>query len=165
MIRDNLIYDPIDKCWTTSYPWLVDPHSLPNNYSAVLSSLKRVEKSLAKDATLADSYAAQMQDLFDRGVARILTPEEMRQWYGPVFYISHLAVLNPKSSSTPLRICFNSSAQYQNVSLNDCLAKGPDSYANDPLGILLRFREYLNALLLDLVKMFDSGIMDTKELE
>ena len=102
-----------------------------------MSSLERVEKSLMKNPVLAESYARQMQDLFDRGVARVLSDEEMREWKGPVFYISHLAVLNPNSASTPLRICFNSSATYKNVSLNDCLGKGPDSYANNPLGILL----------------------------
>ncbi len=72
--------------------------------------------------------------------ARPLTAMELQEWNGPVFYLSHLAVLiNPKSNSTPVRIIvFNSSQIYKGVSFNSCLAKGPDCYTNNLIGTLLR---------------------------
>ena len=39
LIRDNLKYCERESCWYTSYPWLVDPGQLPNNYNVALSSL------------------------------------------------------------------------------------------------------------------------------
>jgi hypothetical protein len=37
MIRSNLKYDANRKLWVTSYPWIVDPNSLPDKYSAALA--------------------------------------------------------------------------------------------------------------------------------
>ena len=151
-IRDGLTYDEDKKRWVTAYPWIVDPEQLPNNYHAAFSALKRNEKSLAKDPERAKAYQEQMVDMVQRGAARKVNEE----WKGPVFYINHLAVSNPSSNSTPLRIVFNSSQSYQGVSLNSCLAKGPDSYKNSSLGILLRWKEEAVALVGDIKKMFHS---------
>jgi len=97
-----------------------------------------------------------MEDMLDRGVARKPSEEELQKWSGLLFYISHLAVVNPKSNSTPVRIVFNSSQVYMGTSLNSCLAKGPDCYMNNLLGILLRWREEQEALVGDIHKMFNS---------
>ena len=91
-----------------------------------------------------------------RGVARKLSQKEMQYWSGPKFYISHLAVVNTRSCSTPVRIVFNSSQVCQGMSLNSCLAKGPDCYMNNLIGILLRWREEQVALVGDIHKMFHS---------
>ena len=82
---------------------------------------------------------------------------------GPRFYINHLAVVNPKSKSTPIRIVFNSSHVYQGISLNNCLAKGPDSFANSSIGILLRWREEPVAIVGDIKKMFHSVFLQPLE--
>ena len=97
-----------------------------------------------------------MKDMDDRQVARKLTPQELKEWKGPVFYIAHLAVVNPRSNSTPVRIVFNSSQSHRGVSLNSCLAKGPDAYINNLIGIILRWREEYVAFVGDLKKMFNS---------
>ena len=93
-----------------------------------------------------------MEDMLDRGVAKKLSEEEVHKWSGPLFYISHLAVVNPKSNSTPVRIVFNSSQVYKGNCLNSCLAKGPDCHMNNLLGILLRWREEQVALVGDIRK-------------
>lgn len=67
-------------------------------------------------------------------------------------------MLKPASSSTPLRIVFNSSAKYMNVSLNEMWAKGPD-ILNSLLGVLLRFREDVVAFTCDLAKMYNTIAM------
>ena len=156
MIQENLEYDDRNQCWITSYPWLVDPSTLPNNYGAALATLRNTERTLRKDEQWAETYQKQMEDMVNRGVARKLSQEELQEWSGPTFYIYHLAVVNPCSHSTPVRIVFNSSQVCQGTSLNSCLAKGPDCYMNNLIGILLRWREEQVALVGDIRKMFNS---------
>ena len=45
--------------------------------------------------------------------------EEMKNYKGPVHYISYYAVVRPEKKSTPVRIVFNSSSVYQGRKLND----------------------------------------------
>ena len=147
IIRKNLEYDEALQCWKTSYPWTVDPNSLPDNYGGALATLQKTERTLLKDSTWAKKYKEQIEDMTDRKVARKLNSDDIRVWNGPVFYISHLAVHNPKSISTPVRIVFNSSQVFNGVLLNSCLAKGPDCYMNNQIGILLRWQEEAVALV------------------
>jgi hypothetical protein len=163
LIQENLEYDEVNQRWITSYPWLVDPQRLPDNYHTALATLERTERTLKKDDQWAKTYKSQMDDMVDRGVARKLSSEEVKSWNGPVFYISHLAVVNPHSNSTPVRIVFNSSQTHKGVSLNACLAKGPDSYMNNLVGILLRWREERVALIGDIRKMFNSVYLKALE--
>ena len=156
LIHENLEYDVANQCWVTSYPRLVDPSTLPNNYHAALATLRKTEQTLIKDKQWAETYKRQMEDMLDRGVAKKLSEEEIQQWSDPFLYISHLAVVNPKLNSTPVCIVFNSSQVYKGTSLNSCLAKGPDSYMNNLLGILLRWKEEQVALVGDIRKMFNS---------
>lgn len=163
IIRENLVYDESNQCWITSYPWVVDPKSLPDNYNAAIRTLEKTERTLLKDEVWAHTYKKQMEDMVQRKVARPLTEMGLQEWNGPFFYTSHLAVLNPKSNSTPVRIVFNSSQVYQGVSLNSCLAKGPDCYMNNLIGILLRWREEAVALVGDIRKMFNSVYLEELE--
>ena len=155
LIHVNLEYDVVNQCWVTSYPRLVDPSTLQNNYHAALATLRKTEQTLSKDKQWTETYKRQMEDMLDRGVAKKLSEEEIQKWSGPIFYISHLAVVNPKSNSTPVCIVFNSSQVYKGTSLNSCLAKGPDCYMINLLGILLRSREEQVALVGDIRKMFN----------
>ena len=70
------------------------------------------EKRLAKHATHAEVYQKQIEDMVDREVARKLTLKELKEYKGPIPYISHHEVLKPDSKSTPVKIVFNSRARY-----------------------------------------------------
>ena len=163
MIRSGLKYDEQNKFWITSYPWLKNPETLPDNYNAALKTLQGTEKSLRKDPQWAKTYAEQIADMKERGVVRKLDEEEIKKWSQPCYYISHLAVSNPKSQSTPVRMVFNSAQVYKGVSLNSYLAKGPDSYRNTLLGILLRWREEAIPIVGDIRKMFHQVRMEFLE--
>ena len=156
MNQDNLEYDEQNHCWRKGYPWLVDPSSLPDNYNAALATLRNTKRTLSRDSEWAETYKDQMKDTEDRQVACKLTFKELKEWKEPVFYIAHLAVVNPRSNSTPIRIVFNSSQSHHGVSLNSCLDKGPDAYINNLIGILLRGRKEYVAFIGDLKKMFNS---------
>ncbi|XP_068235731.1 uncharacterized protein [Palaemon carinicauda] len=100
--------------------------------------------------------------MLSRGVARKLSWKEMREYDGPIHYIHHHEVLKENSTSTPVRIVFNSSADYKGHTLNDYWAKGPD-LLNDLVGILLRFRQDNVAVIGDISKMYNAARL--KELE
>ena len=51
-----------------------------------------------------------------RDAARKLSHSEINDWKGPVFFLIHLAVEQPKSLFTPVRIVFNSSQLFRGVS-------------------------------------------------
>ena len=67
--------------------------------------------------------------------------EELSDYSGHVNYLPHLAALNPRSQSTPVRICFDASrSQGGAPSLNNILAKGPDRFLNNLAGVIIGFR-------------------------
>ncbi|XP_067936851.1 uncharacterized protein [Watersipora subatra] len=163
LIRNNLSYDSQQKVWVTAYPWIKEPSTLPDNYNAVFATMRSTEQNLRKRGEQwVKVYQEQIEDMICRDVARKLTADEIEKWAGPKFYISHLAVENQKSLSTPVRIVFNSSQKFQGQSLNDALAKGPDCYLTNLMGILLRWREKPAVMIGDVRKMFNS-IKITKE--
>lgn len=154
LIEEGLMYEEEQKCWRVRYPWVKDPNSLKNNLKVANARLKTTENRLMK---LGDEYASRYQseieDMVTRGVARKLSNDEIQQYKGPVHYIHHHEVLKPGSSSTPVRIVFNSSATYMGQKLNDFWAKGPD-VLNSLMGVLFRFRRDNVAMAGDISKMY-----------
>ena len=155
MIAKNLSYDKDAKKWTAAYPWIQDPVNLPDNKYMIAAMLKSTIKRLSKNNDHLELYERQIQDMLQRGAARLVAKEELQTYDGPKFYIPHHAVLKPTSSTTPCRIVFNSSAKCYGKSLNDFLAKGP-SLLNHLLGVLLRFRQGNIGFICDISKMFHS---------
>ena len=153
LIEKNLSHNAKEKFWTAEYPWIRDPFDLPDNRRAAFGMLISTEKRLSKNEKHAETYQQQIQDMIDRDVARKLTQEELQKYKGPVHYISHHEVLKPDSKSTPVRIVFNSSANYMGHVLNEYWAKGPD-LLNSLLGILIRFRENEIAFIGDIKKLY-----------
>jgi len=96
-----------------------------------------------------------------RNVARKLSKDELANYTGPTHYIAHHEVLKPESKSTPVRIVFNSSANYMGHVLNGYWAKGPDLLNN--LSVLIRFRENKVAFIGDIKKMYHT--VKTSELD
>ena len=155
LIRSGLHFDSAKNMWVADYPWISPPTILPDNKWQAVKILESVERKLTKNPEWIEKYQEQIDDLLDRKAARKLSQEELDSHVGPFFYVTHLIVVNPKSTSTPVRMVFNSSLKCQNgLSLNDCLAKGPDAYMNKLLGVLLRWREYKSAFIGDISKMF-----------
>ena len=82
--------------------------------------LKSTIKRLKKNPEWMKMYWGQIMDMLKRNVARELPQSEREAWDEsgkPKFYISHLAAPNPNSSTTPIRICFNSSQLINGYSL------------------------------------------------
>ena len=141
--------------WEANYPWIKDPSNLPKNNPAAISCLHSLERRLKENTEQAELYKNQIEDMLARGVCRKVSLQELENYKGPKYYISHHAVMKPSSKSTPCRIVFNSSANYKGHTLNDYFSKGPD-LLNDLLEVLLRFREERVGVMGDITKMFHS---------
>ncbi|VDI05253.1 Hypothetical predicted protein [Mytilus galloprovincialis] len=90
-----------------------------------------------------------MQKIFDNNHAEIAPAlsDGEESWYLPIFGVYH-----PKKP-TQIRAVFDSSAKYDNTSLNDVLITG--SYLiNSLVGVLLRLRKDLVAITADIQQMF-----------
>ncbi|KAJ8346500.1 hypothetical protein SKAU_G00279010 [Synaphobranchus kaupii] len=76
---------------------------------------------------------------------------------------SILVTPNPHSVTTPVRLVWNSSQQFNKVSMNDLLLKGPD-VLNPIRAVLLRFRMGEYAALGDIRKMYNSVWLKEREV-
>lgn len=81
-------------------------------------------------------YIDFMQNMLENDHAEPALPLEKHKehWYLPSFGIYH------PQKPDQLRVVFDSSAEYERVSLNKVLLSGPD-LNNTLLGVLLRFRK------------------------
>lgn len=114
-----------------------------------MKRLKSVCHTLEKKPAMKEHYMQFMQKMTDSQHAEIVPvlQEGQESWYLPSFGIYH-----PKKPEQ-IRIVFDSSAQYEGVSLNSVLLKGPDQN-NDLLGVLIRFRKEKIAVTADIQHMF-----------
>ena len=94
--------------------------------------------------------------MLDRGVARLVTSDKLENYNGDVNYLHHLAAINPRSQSTPVRICFDTSrSQGGAPALNHILVKGPDRFLNNLAGVIVNFRNGRVAAKGDVRKMYN----------
>ena len=152
----KIIKDSCEKVgdqWLMPYPWKRDPKSLPDNKVQAVKRLQATERRLAKSPEIAKAYQQQFEEMNVLKFARKLSDVEIKDYKGPVHYVSHHEVLRPEKKSTPIRIVFNSSANFQGHCLNDYWMKGPD-LLNSLFGVILRFRENAVAINGDISKMY-----------
>ena len=108
-----------------------------------------------------------MAKILDRGHAAQVPPNELRvdeetngdksantDRRGRVWYLPHFGVYHPRKPDQ-IRVVFDSSAEFQDVSLNKELLPGSDQM-NSLLGVLVRFRQEDVALMCDVEQMFHS---------
>ena len=155
LIENNIRFNEATGRWIAHYPWIKDPYLLPDNQFMASATLRSTERRLAQNPKHSELYSRQMEDMLNRGAAREISEEELSRYKGPIYYISHHAVLKPESKSTHCRIVFKSSTKYKGYALNDFFAKGP-SLLNQLVGILLRFRQNRIGFIGDISKMFHS---------
>ena len=79
--------------------------------------------------------------------------------------MSHHEVLRPEKKCTPIRIVFNSSANFKGHCLNLFYwMKGPD-LLNSLFGVILRFRKNAVAISGDILKMYHRILIPERERE
>ena len=108
---------------------------------------------MAKSPEIAKAYQQQFEEMNALKFACKLSDVEIKDYKGPVHYLSHHEVLRPEKKSTPIRIVFNLSANFQGHCLNDYWMKGLD-LLNSLFGVILHFRENAVAISGDISKMY-----------
>ncbi|XP_058979466.1 uncharacterized protein LOC101899042 [Musca domestica] len=140
-----------------------DSMLLGESRGMALRSLKRLEASLANDASLRDQYNAFMDELLSMGHMELVPTTSVPTEH--CYYMPHHAVLKETSSTTKLRVVFNASMKTSTgLSLNDTLMVGPQ-LQDDMFSILLRFRQHRFAMMADVEKMYRQVYVAEKDTD
>ena len=121
-----------------------DDVEVPNNYDYAMNRMLKLEHRLKTNEDLRIKYFQFMGDLFSNGYA-VTVDESEAEVFGKIWYQSHFCV----TTSNKFRVVFDCSAKFQGVCVNDFLYKGP-TMRNSLVGVLMRFRIYLCALISDI---------------
>ncbi|VDI23124.1 Hypothetical predicted protein [Mytilus galloprovincialis] len=140
-----------DGNWCSPLPFRTPRRRLPNNRAMVLHRAKSLEKSFYSDPLKQEHIFTFMQKLFECKHAEVAPPlkNDEECWYLPVFGVYH-----PKKPDK-VRCVFDSSASYDNVSLNSVMLRGRD-LTNYLVGVHLRFRKEIVGIMADIQQMFYS---------
>ena len=153
----NLKYNAAERRYYTVYPWLVSRSTLPKNDRIAYQCLLSLERKLSQDPNLAEEFCSQVEDMLKRGVAIVLTDDDVASWKGDYYFLPMIAVKSKKS----LRVCFDASRRQGGYpSLNDCLRKGPDRFMNDLLSVQLCFRNGRVGCVADIAKFHNQVYLE-----
>ena len=133
---------------------------LPNNRVLAEKRLEQIKRKFANSPEYRDKYTGFVEELIKAGQAEPVSTAKDEEKVGEVWYIPHFGVFHPQKKK--LRVVFDASAKYQNLSLNSYLLTGPD-HVNNLLGVLCRFRKEWIAVSCDIEKMFYNFFVDTAD--
>lgn len=138
-----------DGKWQAPLPFRHCRPVLPDNRSLALRRARSLDISLRCNHLKYEQVKEFMERLLMNQHAELAPelPMSVERWYLPMF-----AVYHPKKPDS-VRVVFDSSAKFQDVSLNSVLFQGPD-LCNSLLGVLLRFRREKIAVTMDVEQMF-----------
>ncbi|XP_033111446.1 uncharacterized protein LOC117112468 [Anneissia japonica] len=136
--------------WVAPLPFRMSRPPLPNNRHDAMKRFHSLLKSFSRKSKMKDQYLQFMTTMITKDHAeQVISDGDGERWYLPYFPVYH-----PKKPDK-IRVVFDSSADYHGVSLNSVLMTGPD-LSNNLIGVLLRFREDVVAVIADIEQMFHS---------
>lgn len=135
--------------WVAPLPFRSPRRLLPNNRCYALKRLESLRRMFDKKPVMKTHFVEFMKNMLDNKHAELAPPcdKNKETWYLPTFGVYH------PQKPEKIRVVFDSSAQFEGVSLNDVLLTGPD-LNNTLVGVLLRFRKDLIAITADIEQMF-----------
>ncbi|XP_078380254.1 uncharacterized protein LOC144663213 [Oculina patagonica] len=142
--------------WEMPLPFRQTEVNMPNNRVQAFNRLNGLLRTLKKKPQMERDYLDFMEKILSKGHASPVPHEEVmsKNQSGKVWYLPHFGVYHPKKP-TQIRVVFDSSAEFEGVSLNKELLSGPDMM-NSLLGVLIRFRTETTAVMCDIEQMFHS---------
>lgn len=148
-LMDKEFYRGDNGRWTAPLPFRSYRPRLPNNRSQVLKRAIVLDTSLKRNPTKKQHAIDFMSKVFANLHAEPAPPLEADEecWYLPIFSVYH------PHKPNKVRMVFDSSAKFRDVSLNSVLFSGPD-LTNSLLGVLMRFRLERVAVTADIEQMF-----------
>ncbi|KAL4154334.1 hypothetical protein QTP88_000213 [Uroleucon formosanum] len=166
-IEENMAEDIFNSTYTQNasgrfivkLPFKQDPSCLGDSRSMARRRFLNLEKKLIKDATLARSYKAFMDEYRDLGHMELADLD----YQGPTYYLPHHAVFKLDSATTKVRVVFDGSAVASSgLSLNDILLRGP-KVQPDLIQILWRFRIHNIVITADVAKMYRQVLVSSED--
>ena len=124
---------------------------LPNNRAQAFSRAEWQKKKMLKQEKYYKDYVAFVEKLMAKGYAHKV-PKGEEDVSAMKWYLPHHGVYHPKKPEK-IRVVFDCSAKYRDVSLNSTLLQGPD-LTNSIIGVLTRFRQEKIAFIGDIEAMF-----------
>ena len=148
-IMDEGLWKDSNNSWVAPLPFKSPRPRLPDNKPQALRRLMSLKRNFDKKPEMREHFLSFMDKMLQNSHAELAPPlsEDEERWYLPTFGVYH-----PKKPKK-IRVVFDSSAQYNGVSLNDVLLTGPD-LNNTLLGVLIRFRREAIAFTADIEQMF-----------
>ncbi|XP_028254480.1 uncharacterized protein LOC114430714 [Parambassis ranga] len=148
-IMEKEVYQDEENSWVAPLPFRSPRQPLPSNREQAMKRLLSLKRTLDKKPEMKSQYIDFMQKMLDNDHAELAPPleENKEHWYLPSFGVYH------PQKPDELRIVFDSSAEYEGVSLNKVLLSGPD-LNNTLIGVLMRFRKEPVAFTADVQQMF-----------
>lgn len=150
----------VDDRYEIGFPWKESKDKLENNYEMARKRLENTEKRLNKNPEIRETYSKTINMYLEKGYINKIpggkTDDSKSNWYLP-----HFPVIKPDKLTTKVRLVFDASARYKDLSLNDVIHPGP-KLQGDLFSILLRFRHHPVALVCDIQEMYlQIGILPT----
>ncbi|XP_068221310.1 uncharacterized protein [Palaemon carinicauda] len=135
-----------------------DGIQFPDNKLVVQKRLSNLKQKLQKNVSMKNDYINFMKNMIDKGYAERVPLNETCLTNGKVWFVPHHGVYHPRKTDK-IRVVFDCSFMYKNVSLNDCLLQGPD-LSNSLAGILCRFRNHSVAFTCDVEAMYHQVLVN-----
>ena len=125
--------------------------ALPNNRPLAFKRLMQLKCRFKRNPLFRQDYVKFMNEVITNWAEKI--PDfELNLDNGNVNYVPHTGVYHPKKPGK-IRIVFDCSAEFEGVSINDYLLRGPN-LMNGLVGVLCRFCLEKVALVADIKAMF-----------
>ena len=148
--------------YQVAIPWRQDQPCMPNNRRIAEQRLKYLKRRLVRETVLKQKYTSFIDDLLDKGHARIVPDQQLSCNDKNLWYLPHHNVVNAKKPDK-MRVVFDCAAKHHGESLNDKILQGPD-LTNSLIGVLCRFRQEDVAMMADVEAMFHQVQVHPKDL-
>ncbi|UYV79296.1 hypothetical protein LAZ67_17001982 [Cordylochernes scorpioides] len=146
----NTVHQQEDGRFCVGLPWLGNQEGIPSNRHIVERRLFNTTRKLRAKCIFSE-YDRVFQEWLAEGVIEKVSPEDLNR---NCHYLPHHPVVKANSNTTKIRPVFDASCKDKgNLSLNDCLASGPNVIEQIP-AILLKFREKAIGVIADIRKAF-----------
>ena len=156
-IMDRGIHKNSRGSWEMPMPFRNECQTMPNNRVQAMQRLQGLLKTFARKPEMKADYLEFMGKIIDKGHASAIPSEEVPPPPGRSWYLPHFATYH--NTKRTIRVVFDSSCEFEGVSLNKVLLPGPD-LMNNLIGVLMRFRKENIAVMCDIEQMFHSFYVD-----
>ena len=158
-IMEKGIHKNASGNWEMPLPFRDERQAMPNNRAQAMQRLQGLLKMFTRKPEMKTDYLEFMGKMIEKGHASPIPHDEAPPPTGRFWYLPHFATYH--NTKHTIRVVFDSSCEFQGVSLNKVLLPGPD-LMNNLIGVLMRFRKESVAVMCDVEQMFHSFHVDPK---